>query len=178
MIIFQAIYCPLPTCHESQICDLYTQPRIFQGRLLPHKACFKLQRSGVFKEFPDRDMIFAIFFFCFWPLRCSTPTLKVCWWTSELPFTPSPGNILTLFLRVFECLNKFVQPWTYWIAAKCQQCRPTWPLRQQKRLFQFSCGLGHLTQVYQIATYVGHDSLRSLSLWGITQQVPTILIRL
>jgi hypothetical protein len=48
----------------------------------------------------------------------------------------------------------------------------------KKGLFQLSCLLDKLTQINQIATYVGHRSLRFLSLWGITQQVSTILIRL
>ena len=99
---------------------------------------------------------------------------------NELPFTPSPGNILT---RVYESLNAFEQKISALDLLDC--CKmPTMPPNMassdnKKGLFQFfSCGLGHLTQIYQIATYVGHHSLRSLSLWGITQQVPTILIRL
>ena len=87
---------------SRQYATFILNPDFFQGRLLPHKACLiKLQRSGVFKEYPDRDMIFALYIFCFWPIRCSTPTLKVCWWTSF------PSHLhLGIFWHVFyESLN-------------------------------------------------------------------------
>ena len=102
----------------------------------------------------------------------------------ERPSTPSLRNILT---RIYESLNAFERVCSGLDPLNC--CKmPTMPpnmaspKQKQKGLFQFSCLLGELTQINQIATSVGHQTNLSncnkRSLWGITEQLPTIFIRL
>jgi hypothetical protein len=47
--------------------------------------------------------------------------------------------------------------------------------RKEKRLIPIFLRAGRM-QTNPIATYVGHHFRRSLSLWRITEQLPTILI--
>ena len=123
----------------------YSMQIFFQGQLLLHKAWSRFKAVFYLRNFLMAPR-FLQFFCCFYPLRCSTPTLNVRWWANVPPHLRL--EIFWLyFTSLWMYLNNFVQPWTHWIAdAKCQQCHPTWLLRQQKEkkrgLFQFSCVLG------------------------------------
>jgi hypothetical protein len=143
LIIFQVIllsFTDIPRVANMRP-SYSANPEFPSGTASTPQSLIKLQRSGVFKELPNGDMIF-FFFFCFWPLRCSTRTHSQSQLINELPFTPSPGNILT---RVYESLNAFEQVCSALDLLDC--CKmptmpPTWPLRQQKKAYSnFLAGL-------------------------------------
>ena len=107
MIIFQAILLSFP--HMPRVANIrpsYSTQMFFSGTASTPQNLIKLQRSCVLKELPNGDMIFAFFFFCFWPLRCSTPTLKVNLWTSS-PSHLHLGIFSHVFTNIWMLLNKF-----------------------------------------------------------------------